>query len=76
MSKHLYTYDEQRYYQCSIGDDAMAEKIRVNFNLDKDVHMQVKKLALEKNTTATALYTKWTLEAIERETGQTRFNVE
>ncbi len=54
----------------------MVEKIRVNFNIDKDVHLQVKKLALEKNTTATALYTKWTLEAIEKETGQARFDVE
>lgn len=54
----------------------MVEKIRVNFNLDKDVHLQVKKLALEKNTTATALYTKWTLEAIERETKQTRLDIE
>lgn len=51
-------------------------KKRVNFNLDEDVHLQVKQLALDKKTTATALYTKWILEAIEKETGQKRFDVE
>ena len=54
----------------------MVDKIKVNFNLDKDVHLQVKQLALDKKTTATALYTKWTLEGIKRETGQTRFEIE
>jgi len=51
-------------------------KKRVNFNLDEDVYLQVKQLALDKKTTATALYTKWIMEAIEKETGQTRFDVE
>ena len=50
-------------------------KKRVNFNLDEDIYFQVKQLALDKKTTATALYTKWIKEAIERETGQKRFDI-
>ena len=46
----------------------MENRIRVNFNLDKDVHFQVRKMALEKRTTATELYTKWTLDGIKKET--------
>ena len=36
----------------------MENTIRVNLNLDKDVHFQVRNMALEKRTTATELYTK------------------
>ena len=32
----------------------MENTIRVNFNLDKDTHFQVKQLALNKHTTATS----------------------
>ena len=45
----------------------MKRKHRVNFNIDKDLHYKVKKLALEKDTTATNLYIKWTIEGLERE---------
>ena len=44
--------------------------------LDEDLYYQVKQLALDKKTTATALYTKWIMDAIEKETNQTRLNVE
>ena len=49
----------------------MENTIRVNLNLDKDVHFQVRKMALEKRTTATELYRKWTLDGIKKETEQT-----
>ena len=39
-------------------------KKRVVFNLDEDVKQRVKQLALDKNTTATALYTKWINDAL------------
>lgn len=45
----------------------MKNKHRVNFNIDKDLHYKVKKLALEKDTTATSLYIKWTIEGLKRE---------
>ena len=51
-------------------------KKRVVFNLDEDVKQRVKQLALDKKTTATALYTKWIMEALEKETNQTRLEVE
>ena len=52
----------------------MENTIRVNFNLDKDIHYQVRKMALDKRTTARELYTKWTLEGIRKETEQTRLD--
>lgn len=44
----------------------MGEKKRVNFNLDEDVHIRVKQVALDNRTTATELFTKWTLEGLEK----------
>lgn len=44
----------------------MGEKTRVNFNLDEDIHRRVKQVALDNGTTATKLYTKWTLEGLEK----------
>lgn len=52
----------------------MAKK-RVVFNLDEDIKQRVKQLALDKNTTATALYTKWIVDALEKETNQTRLDI-
>lgn len=45
----------------------LKNKHRVNFNIDKDLHYKVKKLALELDTTATKLYVQWTIEGLERE---------
>lgn len=45
----------------------MGEKKRVNFNLDEDIHIRVKHLALDKKTTATELFTKWILKGLEKE---------
>ena len=52
------------------------KKARVDFLLDKGVKKQIKDLAYEKDTTATALYTKWIMEGLQRETEQTRLNIE
>ena len=52
------------------------DKKRVVFNLDADLKQRVKQLALDKNTTATKLYTKWIMEGLEKETNQTRLDVE
>lgn len=45
--------------------------IRVNFDLDKSIHARAKAHALKKETTIKDLYTKWIVEGLERETGQT-----
>ena len=49
----------------------MENTIRVNFNLDEDIHFQVKQLALNKHTTATELYRKWISDGMKKETEQT-----
>ena len=49
-------------------------KIRVSFDIEEDIKLQVKQLALDKKTTATKLYTKWIVEGIEKETEQTRLD--
>ena len=54
----------------------MSNTIRINFELDKDIHLQAKELALKKETTIKDLYTKWIVDGIEKETNQTRLNVE
>lgn len=59
-------------YKISIGDDIMENTIRVNFNLDKDTHFQVKQLALNKHTTATELYRKWISDGMKRDGNQTK----
>ena len=51
------------------------KKARVDFLLDVGVKQQIKDLAYEKNTTATALYTKWIMEGLKRETEQTSLNI-
>lgn len=51
------------------------KKARVDFLLDKGVKQQIKDLAYAKDTTATALYTKWIMEGLEREIEQTRLNI-
>lgn len=68
-------YEKNTYNHYSFGVDAM-EKARVDFLLDKSVKKQIKDLAYKKDTTATALYTKWIMEGLARETEQTRLNVE
>lgn len=45
-------------------------KKRINFFIDEDVHLQVKQLALDKKTTATALYTEWIKNGLDKETNQ------
>lgn len=52
------------------------KKARVDFLLDVGVKQRIKDLAYEKDTTATALYTKWIMEGLERETEQTSLNIE
>jgi hypothetical protein len=44
----------------------MAKK-KVTFNLEESTIKKVKQLALDKNTTATALYTKWIEKGIDTE---------
>ncbi len=51
-------------------------KARVDFNLDEDIKKRVKDLAYHRDTTATELYTKSIMEGLERETSQTRLNIE
>ena len=51
-------------------------KTKVNFNLDEDLYFQLKQLALNERTTVTALLTKWIIEAVEKETNQTKLDVE
>ena len=45
--------------------------INVNFQLDKSIHTRAKAYALEKDKTIKEVYTKWIIEGLERETGQT-----
>lgn len=45
--------------------------VRINFDLDKSIHMRAKEHALKKETTIKELYTKWIIEGLERETSQT-----
>lgn len=42
-------------------------KKKVTFNLEESIIKQVKQLALDKNTTATALYTEWIQKGIDNE---------
>ena len=49
-------------------------KKRVSFDIEEDIKLQVKQMALDKKTTATELYTKWIVEGIERETEQSRLD--
>ena len=52
------------------------KKARVDFLLDESVKKQIKDLAYEKDTTATALYTKWIMEGLQREIEQPRLDIE
>ena len=45
--------------------------VRINFDLDKSIHTRAKEYALKKDETIKALYTKWIVEGLERETSQT-----
>ena len=45
--------------------------VRVNFDIEKSIHTRAKAHALKKETTIKKLYTKWIVEGLERETGQT-----
>ena len=45
--------------------------VRVNFDIEKSIHTRAKAHALKKETTIKNLYTKWIVEGLERETGQT-----
>ena len=45
--------------------------VRVNFDIEKSIHTRAKAHALEKEKTIKELYTKWIVEGLERETGQT-----
>lgn len=49
---------------------ANEEKANVSFKLDKSIKKQVQLIAIEKETTATELYTKWILAGIKKETNQ------
>ena len=42
-------------------------KKKVTFNLEESTIKRVKQLALDNNTTATALYTKWIVNGIEKD---------
>lgn len=55
---------------------AKVNKVKINFNIDESIHYQVKRLALDKKTTATALYTEWIKKGLEDETGQQKLDVE
>ena len=49
----------------------MATK-RVNFNLDEDIYIELKHLALDKRTTVTDLLTDLIIKEIKKETNQTK----
>ena len=49
---------------------------RVNFDLEEDLHFQLKQLALDKRTTVKDLLTSWIIEAIEKETNQAKLEIE
>ena len=48
----------------------MAKK-QVSFNLEESIHLEAKKLALDKGKTVTELYTKWITDGLQKETSQT-----
>ena len=49
---------------------------RVNFNLDEDLYIKLKHLALDKRTTVTDLLTEWIIREVERDTNQTKLEIE
>lgn len=51
-------------------------KTRLTFNIDKDVKLRIQRLALDRETTTTDLCVEWITEALERETGQQKLDVE
>lgn len=51
----------------------MAKK-QVCFNIEESIIKQVKQMALDNDTTATELYTKWIKNGIEKETSQTKLD--
>ena len=51
-------------------------KKRVNFDLEEDLHFQLKQLALNKRTTVTDLLTEWIIKEIEKETNQAMLEIE
>lgn len=40
---------------------------RVTFNLDKEMHFRLKKLALQKNTNVTNILVEWITENLDKE---------
>ena len=52
----------------------MANTIRINFELDKDIHLQAKEIALKNEKTIKELYTQWIVDGIEKETNQTKID--
>lgn len=52
------------------------EKARITFLVDKDIKTRIQQLALNKETTLTDLCVEWISEALEKETGQTKLNIE
>lgn len=42
-------------------------KKKITFNLEENIIKKVKQMALDKDTTATELYTKWIIKGIENE---------
>lgn len=51
-------------------------KSRLTFNIDEDVKIRIQHLALDKKTTITDLCVEWITDALEKETGQTKLEVE
>lgn len=49
---------------------------RVNFNIDEDLYIELKHLALDKRTTITDLLTELIVREIERETNQAKLEIE
>jgi len=50
------------------------KKKKISFNIDEDLHYEIKELSFKKRMTLTELYTKYIKEGLEREKGQKRFD--
>lgn len=44
----------------------MAENKKISFNIDEDIHMRAKRLALDRRTSVTKLYNEWIKKELEK----------
>lgn len=68
------TFNQISKCKSYLGELLKMVKKRVSFDIEEDIKLQVKQLALDKKTTATELYTKFIVDGLKRETEQARLD--